>query len=362
MRPIFLLCVLFASLATSPAWPQDCRIGDPGLTLAVTPAQVPVGTPVLFTLRAPPGTAVMLMASLGGGPTPSPFGPFCLSLPLLAVFPLMTVPASGEILIPCAIPCIPSSVGHRVFLQFLAFPPRGGAGRSNAASFTLAPGSCGYLFLIIDEDSIDNGNPPNFFSDRNVNDDIARVGQRTPLRYFEANVGHTITLHTGQVGDEGWFAPKVIPPTWAAAGPTQDGLRNYLGQPTRPHPHDVGPGLGAGSNPEVLLDKIPRVTPLRATALKMLEGQDILAVVYDSDISVNYAPLQGNLQGANLGTVAFKVLSVTALTGFSSSSLPQVRVRILSVAEVIQRGPGDFFVNAPEPSSSSTPFDVIPPP
>ena len=79
-----------------------------------------------------------------------------------------------------------------------------------------APGA---VFLIIDEDSIDNGLPPNFFSDTDVNDDIADIGLRIQLPFFAANIGNTITLHTGEMGDEGWFAPKTIPASWDAAGP-----------------------------------------------------------------------------------------------------------------------------------------------
>ncbi|MBI4608338.1 MAG: hypothetical protein HY726_04950 [Candidatus Rokubacteria bacterium] len=217
-------------------------------------------------------------------------------------------------------------------------------------------------FLVIDEDSIDNGNPPNFFSDVDVNDHIAEIGLRTQLPFFKANVGRVITLHTGQVGDEGWFALKTIPGSWAAAGPTGDGLRNYVGNPSQPFPHNVGPGLGtpdANGDREALLDKVPDVTPLRARGLKMLEGQRVCAVVYDSDISVNYQPLNGSLKGANLGTVAFDVLAVTQLTGFSSSSLPQVEIRILDADEVCE-GPLGLFVTAPEPTSSSEPFDVVP--
>ena len=131
----------------------------------------------------------------------------------------------------------------------------------------------GGVFLIIDEDSIDNGNPPNFFFAADVNDLIAEIGVRSQLPFFAANVGATITLHTGEVGDEGWFAPKSIPASWDAAGPTGDGLRNYLGNPSLAFPHGVGPGLGTpdlGGDREALLDKIPDVTPLRATGLKLV--------------------------------------------------------------------------------------------
>ena len=100
------------------------------------------------------------------------------------------------------------------------------------------------IFLIIDEDSIDSGNAPNFFSDVDVNDHIAEIGIRAQLPFFAANVGNVVTLHTGEVGDEAWFAPKTISPSWDAAGPSSDGLRNYLGNPSVPFPHNVGPGLG----------------------------------------------------------------------------------------------------------------------
>ena len=208
-------------------------------------------------------------------------------------------------------------------------------------------------FLVIDEDSIGKGNAPNFFSDTDVNDHIADIGVRGQLPFFAANVGSTVALHTGEVGDEGWFAPKTIPDSWNSAGSTTDGLRNYL---------DAGPGLGspdANGDREALLDKIPGVTPLRAEGLALLEGRVVCGVVYKSDISINYDPIDGSLKGATLGIVAFRVLSVTQLTGFSSSSLPEVDILILD-AEAVCGGPVELFLGAPEPTSSSEPFDVAP--
>ena len=41
------------------------------------------------------------------------------------------------------------------------------------------------VFLVIDEESIDNGNEPNNFSETDVNDQLARVGLRTQLNYFK---------------------------------------------------------------------------------------------------------------------------------------------------------------------------------
>jgi len=206
------------------------------------------------------------------------------------------------------------------------------------------------VLLIIDEDGIDNGNPPNFFDGEDVNEDDADVGVRTQIPFFANNIGSAITLHTGEVGDEGWFALKTIPKKWSKKGPTDDGLRNFI---------LAGPGLGSGSHPEKRLDKIRDVTPLRASGLKLLEGENVCAVVYDGDISINYKPLDGSLKGANLGIVAFKVSSVTQLTGFSSSSLPEVEIEILDAEEVCE-DPLKLFTDAPEPDSSSEPFDVIP--
>ncbi len=210
------------------------------------------------------------------------------------------------------------------------------------------------VFILIDEDSIDNGNEPNNFSDTDVNDQLAEIGLRKPLLYFQNNVGKTIDLYTGQVGDEGWFAPKFIPSRWISTGPSNNGTLNFF---------VPGPGLGApypDDDREVLLDKVPEITPLRATGLVMLVGSTVYAVVYDSDISINYSPLKGNLQGANLGVVAFDVLRVTERTDGSSSDLPRVTILIRSINEV-SSWPLTLFSNAPVPESSSEPFDITPP-
>ena len=228
------------------------------------------------------------------------------------------------------------------------------------------------VFLVIDEDGIDNGdrywlNSATSFtsstikkwSTNDVNDDRPGLAQRLQLRWFADNVGKTFWFWTGQVGDEGWFAPKVIPPSWAAAGPTSDGLRNLLGNPTKPAPHDVGKGLGTGSDPEKLLDKIPYVAPLRAEGLYSLIGRTVCALVWDSDISINYGPLNGSLKGEKLGVVAFEVHDVVYLPGFSSSTLPRVQLTIRDANQVCV-GPLTLFNDAPEPKASSVPMDIRP--
>ena len=102
------------------------------------------------------------------------------------------------------------------------------------------------------------------------------------------------------------------------------------------------------------------MTPLRATGLAILVGEQVCAVVYDSDISINYGPLTGSLTGANLGLVAFRVVSVTALSDGSSSSLPEVEIEILDADEVCDCNTLTLFTDAPEPISSSEPNDVLP--
>ncbi|MEN8375306.1 MAG: DUF11 domain-containing protein, partial [Gemmatimonadota bacterium] len=219
----------------------------------------------------------------------------------------------------------------------------------------------GVGFILLDEDAIDNGLPPNFFNAPQVNDNIADIGLRKQLKFFAQNVGDTITLYSGEVGDEGWFSPQTIPDSWANAGPTGDGLRNFVGDPTNPPSYSVGPGLGTGADPEILLDEIPDVIPLRADGLYMLIGMTLCAVVYDSDISINYGPIQGNLQGANLGTVAFLVLDVRTLLGLSSSTLPEVDILILD-ADVVCNNTLTLKEGVPIPDTSSEPFDILVPP
>jgi hypothetical protein len=91
----------------------------------------------------------------------------------------------------------------------------------------------------------------------------------------------------------------------------------------------------------------------------MLIGKTVCAVVYDSDISINYGPLNGSLKGATLGIVAFTVTNVVRLTGYSSSSLPKVTLTIVDADEACG-ATQTLFLDAPVPKSSSTVFDVKP--
>ncbi len=204
-------------------------------------------------------------------------------------------------------------------------------------------------FIFIDEDSIGPGihywpagDPPDTtvgipFTGPEVNGPIQAEGLRAELPFFRDNIGTTIHLQTGEFADEGFFAPKYIPTAWTHTGPTDDGMCNYLavcvGYPT---PGIPGPGLGSGANPVVLLDKIPVVFPLTEFGIAALVGKTYCGVVFNSDVSINYdgPPLwtNANLQGANLGIVAFEIIDMTAPP--SPGKLPTVQVTIRDANDI----------------------------
>jgi hypothetical protein len=221
------------------------------------------------------------------------------------------------------------------------------------------------VLLVIDDDSLDNGSRlnasggpiipggPNFFTPQDVNDDLSADGQRAVLRYFVANVGRTITVMTGETGDEGWFAPTCMPQRWLS------GSSNACIDPASPDFKTAIDRFWAGAVQQNALDKTPHVMSLRALGLNALVGKNVCAVVYDSDVSINYdhdepsLGINGNLEGATLGVVAFRVDATSTLNGFSSGTLPQVRLTISDPSACNQ---WQLF-NAPAPESSSVPYD-----
>ena len=245
---------------------------------------------------------------------------------------------------------------------------------NNTCSNTVTVVGQGALFLLIDEDSIDNGirfhtGPDDRSAEHlpgdadpvqrpNVNDQKASYASGR-LKYWADNRGRTIALMTGQTGDEGWFAPNCIPQKWIS------GTSNNCIDPLSPPRCSTRPWrIHGGHRSQNRLDNIKDVRPLRARGIEMLEGETVCAVVYDSDISINYrttAPFQiGNLQGATLGIVAFTVLDngVNKMNRFSSSTLPEAQIRIESAAEFCG-GPFELF-GAPIPKTSSIPADIDP--
>jgi hypothetical protein len=88
----------------------------------------------------------------------------------------------------------------------------------------------------------------------------------------------------------------------------------------------------AGVIPQEDLDPVYGVMPLGNEEIQALVGRSIVGIVYDSDISINYEPLQANLQGERYGQLLFTVLDAVPPGGLpesgSSDSLWDVLVRI----------------------------------
>ena len=183
------------------------------------------------------------------------------------------------------------------------------------ADFCLIERFNGVCLVIIDEDTIDNGISTiqqaaadnNTLPDVLVNDDRPTEVGNPPLVWNELYAGDVVLLPAGQVDDEGLFAlPENTP--WS--------VEDYA----------------AGKVPQDQLDKIDDVMPIRNQDLYRMIGLTCTAVVYDSDISMNFVPIQGNLQGARYGLFTFTVLDVqvagTLEESGSSTSLYELLVRV----------------------------------
>jgi hypothetical protein len=190
------------------------------------------------------------------------------------------------------------------------------------------------VFLLIDEDAIDNGtksieeisfgepycgegNP-----DVCVNDDIANPG----VRDFLFTRGRNITpysglvLPTGQVGDEGLFTF------------TSPDLQVSLQNGAEFTIMEFIEASGAAED-ENNLDKIEGVVPLRHAEIYALEGYTVCAVVYDSDISVDVPAGFASLKGATMGLTAFDVTAVNE-NPLGGSYLPLITVDLLPSSDV----------------------------
>ena len=102
-----------------------------------------------------------------------------------------------------------------------------------------------------------------------------------------------------------------------------------------------------------------RATGPATTRQELAEGRQYDLVACDGDISVNinFDPvngggIDGSLNGSNLRTVAFRVISVTALSDRSTSSLSEVTLEILNANDVCE-GQLELLTDAPGPTSSS---------
>jgi hypothetical protein len=153
--------------------------------------------------------------------------------------------------------------------------------------------------------------------------------------------GDLVLLPTGQVDDEGWFnlppGPDILykdnsrPPNCGLPGGYDEWIDRFI----------------AGTLSQHCLDEVLDVMPLRNQDLAQLVGRECVAVVYDSDISINYEPLFGNLQGARYGTFHFFIEALEVPGSIpeskSDTSLYDLWLLILGVFEG-DAEPLDFVV------------------
>lgn len=174
------------------------------------------------------------------------------------------------------------------------------------------------VLLALDKDAIDYGPPPHLLPADAVNPDIAGVGVRDGILYFQSHVDSQVVLPSGNAGNDGWFALRSDPAAWFTD--EVDGLKNFA---------IAGPGLGSpddNGDRESLLGSVSNVVPIRANGLAMLVGRNVCAVVYSGDITVTPgSPPTANLQGPTLGRIAFQIVS---LVPADDPSYPQVQVQI----------------------------------
>lgn len=134
-----LMFVLGGSLA-APAIAADCP-GDPGYQITLEP-EVAVGSTFELGMTAPVGSTVALFASLGEGPTPTPYGTVCLDFPALINF-VFVMPAPGSVSVTHFMHCEPSIVGFQGFFQLIGVDfAHGTFGVSNQAPLTVVDGAC----------------------------------------------------------------------------------------------------------------------------------------------------------------------------------------------------------------------------
>ena len=185
-------------------------------------------------------------------------------------------------------------------------PLDGAGGEPLCQPLELPPdGPPGLCLVVIDEETIDNdiktieaeAESHGVEADFLVNDDNPLEDDNPWLRWNVLFPGDEVLLPGGQVNDEGIFA---LPDALAY----EDGHT-----PLFTYEEFIAMFI-AGTFPQSELDKILNVTPLRNNELRDLVGLTCVAVVYDSDISMNVEPLNGNLQGGRCGLFAFTVLGV----------------------------------------------------
>jgi hypothetical protein len=192
------------------------------------------------------------------------------------------------------------------------------------------------VLLVLDKDAIDYGPPPHLLPETAVNTDLAGVGVREELSYFQSHLSAQVVLSGGRDGSDAWFAIRNAPAIWSTTPGAGDGLQNFA---------LAGPGLGSPDDEgdrESLLDVVSSVTPIHTAAFQMLVGRMACAVVYADNVTVSAGT--ASLKGSTLGRIAFKIVSVLPT---DDPARPNVQVEIAEGHEVCA---GDLaaFSEAPD--------------
>jgi hypothetical protein len=169
--------------------------------------------------------------------------------------------------------------------------------------------------VVLDEDTIDKGILSieqaawghGVESDWLVNDHDPVEYDNPWLNWNLEYPGDAVLLPAGAVDDEGWFAlPEQIR---AVDGSWKLPIRDTKGNKITNSEQWISSYI-AGRIKQEHLDKVADVVPIGNQDLAALIGRTCVAIVHDSDISMNYAPIYANLQGARYGRFAFTVLGV----------------------------------------------------
>lgn len=186
------------------------------------------------------------------------------------------------------------------------------AQNSSGASDSESSSSSNSCILLMDEDSIDNDIPSieQAAQSKGISVD-ALINKNNPTQqgnpaflWNTSYSGDTVTIPTGQTGDEGVFSlPQILNGKNGSLS-----FNDFL----------------AGNEPQADLDEVQNVQPLGNTQLNDLVGKSCTAIVYDSDISINVDPLQANLQGARLGQFKFTVQAVVTSSDLNNPSVQAI--------------------------------------
>jgi hypothetical protein len=166
--------------------------------------------------------------------------------------------------------------------------------------------------------------------------------------------GRLVLLNTGRDDDEGYFA---LPPKH----PGYDGIRYADERPRECNKYIYGAGaydlfiddFVKGVVPQACLDKVRDVMPLRNQELAKLVDRTCVAVVYDSDINMDYEPIYANLQGERYGLFSFYVEAVEVAGSIpestSSTSLYDLWLRVLPPQ--VPGAPTEIVIHDHEPDA-----------